>query len=141
MSGTKATCRKKAKILVHLMPSNCSHISPATIKHALVQNKDGPAEPSFQAAFYSAFNGLLPTSMICLFEVGKVSYGQQASAASLPSRPTSHIPSLPGEGPQNVPATLWPCTPFMSSPIVILLRFENQPIRRRRETNVKGILW
>jgi hypothetical protein len=30
-------------------------------------------------------------------------------AASLPSKPTSyHIPSLPGKGPQNVPATLWP---------------------------------
>ena len=52
------------KLLTYGLP----HISPATIKHALVQNKDGPAEPSFQAALYSAFNDLLPTSMICLFE-------------------------------------------------------------------------
>jgi len=52
------------KLLTYGLP----HISPATIKHALVQNKDGPAEPSFQAALYSAFNGLLSTSMICLFE-------------------------------------------------------------------------
>jgi hypothetical protein len=33
-----------------------------------VQNKAGPAESSFQAALYSALNGLLPEPLMCLFE-------------------------------------------------------------------------
>jgi hypothetical protein len=52
------------KLLTYGLP----HIFPTTIRDVLVQNKHGPAELSFQAALYSAFNGLLPTSMICLFE-------------------------------------------------------------------------
>src|SRR5437763_7897338 len=38
------------------------------VSHEWVQNKASPAEATFQAALYSAFNGLLPDSMMCLFE-------------------------------------------------------------------------
>ncbi|KAF9369452.1 hypothetical protein CPC16_004499 [Podila verticillata] len=43
-------------------------ISPSTVASPLVQNKFGPQENSFQVALFSALNGLLPTTMKCLFE-------------------------------------------------------------------------
>ncbi|CAG8658754.1 8869_t:CDS:1 [Paraglomus brasilianum] len=53
----------------NLLKYGLQNISPPMVAHEWVQNKEGPAEASFQAALYSVFNGLLPTSMMCLFEV------------------------------------------------------------------------
>ena len=53
----------------NLLKHGLQNIYPPTVVHEWVQNKEGPAEASFQAALYSVFNGLLPTSMMCLFEV------------------------------------------------------------------------
>ncbi|CAI2169441.1 16450_t:CDS:1, partial [Funneliformis geosporum] len=49
---------------IDLIKYGLQHVTPRTIAHELVKNKDGPAEASFQAALYAAFNGLLPTGMI-----------------------------------------------------------------------------
>ncbi|CAI2193809.1 13946_t:CDS:1, partial [Funneliformis geosporum] len=54
---------------IDLIKYGLQHVTPRTIACELVKNKDGPAEASFQAALYAAFNGLLPTGMMCLFEV------------------------------------------------------------------------
>jgi len=43
-------------------------ISPPTVVHPQVCNKNGPQENAFQVALYAALNGLLPTTMMCLFE-------------------------------------------------------------------------
>lgn len=53
----------------NLLKYGLQNIYPPTVSHEWVQNKEGLSEASFQAALYSVFNGLLPTSMICLFEV------------------------------------------------------------------------
>ena len=51
-----------------LLELGLQNISPATIVDPLVQNKDGPQESSFQVALYSALNGILPDTMVCLVE-------------------------------------------------------------------------
>lgn len=43
-------------------------ISPSTVVSSLVQNTFGPQENSFQVALFSTLNGLLPTTMKCMFE-------------------------------------------------------------------------
>lgn len=53
---------------IKILSYGLERIYPAPITDLLVQNKYGLAESSIQAALYSAFNTLLPTSMICLFE-------------------------------------------------------------------------
>ncbi|CAG8517091.1 1884_t:CDS:2 [Paraglomus occultum] len=53
----------------NLLKYGLQNIYPPTVAHEWVQNKEGPAEASFQAALYSVFNGLLPMSMMCLFEI------------------------------------------------------------------------
>ncbi|CAG8839400.1 42657_t:CDS:2, partial [Gigaspora margarita] len=53
----------------NLLKYGLQNIYPPTVSHEWVQNKEGLSEASFQAALYSVFNGLLPTSMMCLFEV------------------------------------------------------------------------
>ena len=58
--------RKRDPINVLKLGLQC--ISPFTVVDPLVQNKFGPHENGFQVALFSALNGLLPTTMKCLFE-------------------------------------------------------------------------
>src|SRR5437879_3575014 len=52
-------------LLIHTL----QYINSATIVNTHVKNLHNPSEKAFQAAVFSVLNGLLPTSMTCLFEV------------------------------------------------------------------------
>ncbi|KAF8923545.1 hypothetical protein BGZ58_002828 [Dissophora ornata] len=53
---------------INILKLGLQCISPSTVVEPLVRNKFGPRENSFQVALFSALNGLLPTTMKCLFE-------------------------------------------------------------------------
>ncbi|KAF9208402.1 hypothetical protein BGZ49_008890 [Haplosporangium sp. Z 27] len=53
---------------ITLLKLGAQCITPSTLNDSLVRIKHGTQEKSFQAAFYTAINGLLPTNMRCLFE-------------------------------------------------------------------------
>ncbi|KAF9368854.1 hypothetical protein CPB97_004197, partial [Podila verticillata] len=53
---------------INILKLGLQCISPSTVVDPLVRNKFGPQENGFQVALFSALNGLLPTTMKCLFE-------------------------------------------------------------------------
>ncbi|KAF9987559.1 hypothetical protein BGZ65_003112 [Modicella reniformis] len=53
---------------INILTLGLQCISPSTVADPQVRNKFGPQENGFQIALFSALNGLLPTTMKCLFE-------------------------------------------------------------------------
>ncbi|KAF8974827.1 hypothetical protein BGZ52_009555 [Haplosporangium bisporale] len=53
---------------INILKLGLQCISPSTVVDPLARNTFGPQENGFQVALFSALNGLLPTTMKCLFE-------------------------------------------------------------------------
>ncbi|KAL1914189.1 uncharacterized protein VTP21DRAFT_9688 [Calcarisporiella thermophila] len=54
---------------IELLIDGLRLITPETIADKRISNKGGPSEAAFQAALYHVWNSLLPSPMLCLFEV------------------------------------------------------------------------
>ncbi|GJJ70719.1 hypothetical protein EMPS_03069 [Entomortierella parvispora] len=64
----KRLSKKEIGDPINMLKLGLQCISPSTVADPLVRNKHGPQECGFQVALFSALNGLLPRTMMCLFE-------------------------------------------------------------------------